>query len=102
MLQVLAGTKENVQKFVEICKNNNMKTHVLDSSHAFHSRLMNPMLEKYEEIASTIDYNKKKNNKARNNCTFISGMEGKIMNNNKIDAGYWVKHTRDRVRFRSK
>lgn len=88
---VLAGPNDFVQKFALYCENNNLKSHILDANHAFHSRLMDPVLETYNAIASTIVYNQP------NKCKFISGMEGKVMK--QVDANYWTKQTKERVRF---
>lgn len=84
------GSEENILFFSEFCKNNGIKTHVLDATHAFHSRHMDPILEEYGAVAATVEYNKP-------TCTYVSGMDGRIVEG--VDAAYWVRHTRDRVRF---
>jgi acyl transferase domain-containing protein len=55
---VLAGSEDSVKYFAEFCKNNGRKTHVLDATHAFHSRDMDPILEEYRKIASTVNHMK--------------------------------------------
>jgi acyl transferase domain-containing protein len=90
---VVAGSEENVKFFAEFCKNNQIKTHILDATPAFHSRHMDPILKEYRKIASTVKYMNPK-------CLFVSGMEGRIVEENgHVNAEYWVRHTSDSVRF---
>ncbi|XP_021946548.1 phenolphthiocerol synthesis polyketide synthase type I Pks15/1-like [Folsomia candida] len=89
---VLAGPTDLVHEFKLYCDNNDIKTHVLDASHAFHSHLMDPMLAEYEALARTIGYKE-----ASTGIKFISAVDGRTVS--KVDAKYWVRHTRERVRF---
>jgi acyl transferase domain-containing protein len=70
-----------VIQFQIFCENNKIKTHVLDATHAFHSRAMDPMLQKYKAVADTVTFNTP-------TIKFISGVEGKALD--KLDADYWV------------
>ncbi|XP_035705542.1 phenolphthiocerol synthesis polyketide synthase type I Pks15/1 isoform X2 [Folsomia candida] len=90
---VLAGPTDIIAEFKLYCDNNEIRTHVLDASHAFHSRLMDPMIAAYEKVAATLTYHEVK----KGAPTYISGVEGGVIT--KVDAAYWVKHTRERVRF---
>jgi acyl transferase domain-containing protein/NADPH:quinone reductase-like Zn-dependent oxidoreductase/acyl carrier protein len=87
---VLAGSEENVMFLAEFCKNNGTKSHILDATHAFHSRDMDAILEEYRAIAASVTHRKP-------TCGFISGMDGQMINS--VDAEYWIRHTRERVRF---
>lgn len=91
---VLAGDAETVVKFAEFCTNNKIKNTVLDATHAFHSRHMNPMLEEYRKVAATIKYNKNPTT-----CQYISGLDGKLIENEAVNEQYWVRHTREKVQF---
>lgn len=93
------GSEENVLAFVEFCKNNQIKTHILEATHAFHSRHMDPILDQYRAVAEGVCYSKPKNN-----ITYVSGMEGRIVQESEgvhVNADYWVRHTRDSVRYSS-
>jgi acyl transferase domain-containing protein/NADPH:quinone reductase-like Zn-dependent oxidoreductase/acyl carrier protein len=92
---VLAGSGANVKFFADFCHGKNTKTHILQASHAFHSRDMDPILQEYREVASSVNYKKRIILKPQ----FVSGMDGQILQNSVINADYWVRHTRDRVRF---
>jgi thioester reductase-like protein len=90
---VVAGSEENVKFFAEFCKNNHTKTHILDASHAFHSRHMDPILDEYRKIASTVKYMNPK-------CVYFSGLEGRIVEEDgHVNADYWVRHTRESVSY---
>ncbi|XP_035709867.1 6-deoxyerythronolide-B synthase EryA2, modules 3 and 4-like [Folsomia candida] len=88
---VMAGTTENIQEFHTYCKNNGVKTHILKSSHAFHSKLLDPILEKYKRIVDTIDFS------PATRCTFISAVSGREITS--TDSDYWIRHTREKVCF---
>lgn len=91
---VVAGDSETVEKFSKFCQESEkLKTIILASSHAFHSRHMDPILRKYGKVADTV----RKPRGAISDCKYISGMEGKIIEN--LDADYWVRHTREKVSF---
>lgn len=97
---VLAGETENVESFSQFCSlKKNIKTHILDASHAFHSRLMDPILEQYGKVVGTIDRNI---NTTTSPCKFISGVHGKLMDKNDpamLSLKYWIDHTREKVNF---
>ncbi|CAL8118587.1 unnamed protein product [Orchesella dallaii] len=97
---VLAGASEDVELFAAFCSlRRQIKTHILDASHAFHSRLMNPILEKYRKVAETIKGAKSSTTEA--SCSYISGVYGKLVSNIKdlLAPQYWVDHTREKVNF---
>ncbi|CAL8109687.1 unnamed protein product [Orchesella dallaii] len=89
---VVAGDTEVIMKFSEFCKNQGLKTLVLEATHAFHSHHMDPMLEQYRKVAETIKYKDAK-------CQYVSGMDGRIIEPQEINATYWVRHTRQNVSF---
>ena len=55
---------------------------------------MEPILNKFGEIASTITYNQPEN------CRFVSNVIGQLVTNDfVIDSNYWSKHVRESVKF---
>ncbi|XP_035710254.1 phenolphthiocerol synthesis polyketide synthase type I Pks15/1 isoform X2 [Folsomia candida] len=89
---VVAGDLVLVKKFKLFCDNNCIKTHVLDSTHAFHSRHMDPILEEYGRVAADMKFKE-----SNSNVIFVSAVEGKIIQ--RIDVNYLIKHTRENVKF---
>lgn len=59
-------------------------------SHAFHSPLLEPMLEEFREVASRLTYGTPE-------IPVISGLTGRPVR--ELDADYWVRHARHTVRF---
>ncbi|QUQ66034.1 SDR family NAD(P)-dependent oxidoreductase [Kutzneria sp. CA-103260] len=62
----------------------------LKVSHAFHSPLIEPMLDEFRTIAEKLTY-------SRPEVPLVSGLTGHVVT--KIDADHWVRHARETVRF---
>lgn len=92
---VLSGDIKWVDLFAEWVKQEKkVMALVLEATHAFHSRHMDPMLEEYRKVAEGCHGD----GMAKNGCVFISGMDGKVVRES-LGADYWVRHTREPVRF---
>ncbi len=61
-------------------------------SHAFHSHLMEPMLDEFQKIAETIVYHEAQ-------LPLISNVTGKKIEPQEMNADYWVRHVRQPVNF---
>lgn len=69
----LSGPFLVIDEFAIFCQNNAVKATILDASHAFHSRALDPMLNKLEDILKTI-----KPEVEKPNCKFISSVDGTL------------------------
>ncbi|MGF1539546.1 MAG: beta-ketoacyl synthase N-terminal-like domain-containing protein, partial [Pleurocapsa sp.] len=90
---VISGVNTKVQEIVTQLESQGIGTKVLTVSHAFHSLLLEPILDDFATIAQEIEYNPPK-------IPLYSNLNGNILPYDFIpDAGYWRKHLREQVRF---
>ena len=69
------------------------RTKALAVSHAFHSPLMEPMLEEFAEVAGSLAYREPK-------LSIVSNLTGEPLSPEQAtDPAYWVRHVREPVRF---
>nr|WP_222870230.1 type I polyketide synthase [Actinomadura decatromicini] len=80
---VVSGAEDAVAKIIEHFVGLGRKTTRLRVSHAFHSPLMDPMLDDFRPVAESVTF--------KAPSIPVLGAEA--------DAGYWVRHVRDAVRF---
>nr|WP_024802963.1 type I polyketide synthase [Nocardia sp. BMG51109] len=68
------------------------KTSRLRVSHAFHSHLMEPMLEEFEAVVRGVEFGTPR-------MPVVSNGSGRPAGEEMCDPGYWVQHARRAVRF---
>ncbi|WP_149553083.1 type I polyketide synthase [Streptomyces marokkonensis] len=91
---VVAGAEAAVEQVVSVLKEQGRRTTRLRVSHAFHSPLMDPMLEAFREVAERIDYN------TPPSIPVVSNVTGQLATESELaSADYWVRHVRQAVRF---
>jgi len=91
---VISGHSTEIHKIVELLEKEGIKTHPLKVSHSFHSPLIEPILEQWEEIAQQFQFAKPK-------ISLISNLTGTFFTEQEIpDAHYWRCQTRSPVRFK--
>ncbi|NJO90823.1 MAG: type I polyketide synthase [Chloroflexia bacterium] len=90
---VVSGNPENITKLEKELTEKNISFQKLHTSHAFHSAMMNPILDAfYEEV--------KKITLSKPTIPFISNLTGNWADANEVtDPYYWVKHLRNTVKF---
>ncbi|QTA87823.1 Putative phthiocerol synthesis polyketide synthase [Desulfonema magnum] len=87
---VLSGESGAVTRITEQLQAEGTECKLLNTSHAFHSALVEPMLAEFGEITRTIRY-------AEPGLGLISNLTGKQLA--EITPAYWVEHVRQPVRF---
>lgn len=89
---VISGEKPAVEQAVALLSDEKIKAKLLTVSHAFHSPMMQPMLDKFSKVVESV---KLKAPRIR----FISSKTGKTATQDVKNAQYWVEHVRDAVLF---
>ncbi|MCF3106940.1 SDR family NAD(P)-dependent oxidoreductase [Streptomyces roseoverticillatus] len=87
---VISGAEGAVLEIAEVFKQQGRKTSRLKVSHAFHSPLMDPMLEEFAEVVRGLTFEKPQ-------LPVVSNVTGRFVDAYTPD--YWVRHVREAVRF---
>jgi 8-amino-7-oxononanoate synthase len=90
---VLSGAAPALEAVVEQLVARGAAAKALNVSHAFHSPLVEPMLDAFAEVASTITYRQPK-------IPIYSTLRGRLLDEaDSMDAAYWTEQIRSTVRF---
>ena len=92
-LCVVAGKHEDIETFAKLMASQDIPNKILFTSHAFHSSMMNPMLEHFEETLKQVTLNNP-------SLPIVSTSTGTWLTNNEATSiDYWVRHVKNTVRF---
>ncbi|WP_344599081.1 SDR family NAD(P)-dependent oxidoreductase, partial [Streptomyces violaceusniger] len=87
---VVSGVEEGVAEVVGVCAGRGWKTRRLGVSHAFHSALMEPMLEEFARALEGVRFGSPR-------IPVVSTVTGELLS--EVDVRYWVGQVRRPVRF---
>ena len=91
--QVVSGPEEEIEAISEHFLAQDIRVSRLRTTHAFHSALVEPMLDKLDAIVSEIAI-------APPSLTLVSNVTGQVLETGKRqDSAYWRQHTRKPVAF---
>ncbi len=90
---VISGPADSIAQAEANCSEQGIRTRALTTSHAFHSSLMEPALEPFEEAANEITFQ-------RPHLPLICNVTGKALAADvQLNGEYWANHIRQAVRF---
>ena len=89
---VVSGEAIEIERMRSLCESGGTNAMPLTVSHAFHSPLMDPVLQAFGERAATITFR-------RPHLPMVSNLTGAPADDSIATADYWVAHARKTVRF---
>ncbi|HWX44969.1 MAG TPA: SDR family NAD(P)-dependent oxidoreductase [Solirubrobacteraceae bacterium] len=89
---VVSGDEGAVLGMAGVWGGRGVRTRRLQVSHAFHSPLMDPILEEFAAVAAGVAY-------AAPRIPVVSNLTGGLVAEELCEPGYWVRHVREPVRF---
>jgi acyl transferase domain-containing protein len=90
---VISGDADALRSAIDELSRSGIRAQRLDVSHAFHSALMEPMLDEFERAARNVSYE-------RGRLGFVSNLTGTVADPAfELTAQYWREHARQPVRF---
>lgn len=90
---VLSGPGEDLERIVERFADEGIRCTWLQTSHAFHSELLDPILDEFESYAAQLQF-------ATPTIPLVCNRTGAVLTGQTpIDAQYWRRHSRQPVQF---
>ncbi|MGW3407024.1 acyltransferase domain-containing protein, partial [Streptomyces zhihengii] len=90
---VLSGSIEAIERYASECVEQGLRHNTLTVSHAFHSALMEPMLEEFGRVLNDLTFHPAR-------IPVVSNLTGAIAEPGTMqDPDYWLRQIRNAVRF---
>jgi amino acid adenylation domain-containing protein len=92
-LCVVAGPAAEIETFSALLDTKEIANKLLYTSHAFHSSMMDPIVDEFKKVVATVMLYPPK-------IPIVSTVTGKVLDKEEaIDPDYWARHLRNTVRF---
>ncbi|MFE6668320.1 type I polyketide synthase [Streptomyces sp. NPDC057697] len=89
---VVSGAGAEVEGVAAVLEGRGRRVKRLAVSHAFHSPLMEPVLEDFRTVVEGLSFREP-------SVPFVSAVTGSVVGAEVAAPGYWVRHVREAVRF---
>lgn len=89
---VISGKREAIQEVLAMLTSDGIDAETLNTSHAGHSALIEPMLEPFRAVAEQCEFSPP-------NVDMIANVSGELAGAEVAAASYWVRQLREPVRF---
>ena len=91
--QVVSGTIADIESITKLLENEDVQTRRLNTKIAFHSPLVEPVLDPLEAFLDEVEIKP-------NTLNLVSSLTGRVVKKNKLlDGTYWRNHAREAVSF---
>ncbi|MBP2329148.1 acyl transferase domain-containing protein/D-arabinose 1-dehydrogenase-like Zn-dependent alcohol dehydrogenase/acyl carrier protein [Kibdelosporangium banguiense] len=87
---VVSGARDAVQRVLDLAAEAGHRNKFLSVAHAFHSPLVEPMLDRFAEVLADVTWHAPR-------IPIVSTVTGQPVED--VGADYWIRHARDTVRF---
>jgi tyrocidine synthetase-3 len=92
-LCVVSGPSSEIDNFARTIEKKGYQNRIIKTSHAFHSKMMEPVLKKFEREVERIRFNKP-------DIPYVSNLTGDWISFEEVaNPHYWTQHLRKTVRF---
>ena len=89
---LISGDAKAIMQLCEELSKQQIRSHVLTVSHAFHSHLMDSIMSDFKEVADSIQFSKP-------SIPVISNLYGQESQTGCVSGDYWTEHIRQPVKF---
>ncbi|OMC20745.1 type I polyketide synthase [Mycobacterium colombiense] len=89
---VISGAEDAVMTMADRLRGDGHRVHRLSVSHAFHSPLMDPMIDEFGTVAGGLTVRKP-------TIPIVSNVTGQLAGDDFASVAYWKRHVREAVRF---
>jgi phthiocerol/phenolphthiocerol synthesis type-I polyketide synthase E len=89
----VAGSHEAMEPFKRRLEEGRIAYKVIDVPHGYHSRMMDPIVDPYREVAATVNFHPPQ-------VAFFSSLFGRRATDEEVtDPDYWAREAREAIRF---
>jgi acyl transferase domain-containing protein/acyl carrier protein len=90
---VVAGPSAAIDRLEKLLEKKGVSSRLLRASHAFHSTMMDPILDRFHALVKKVQLHSPK-------IPYVSNLTGKWISSSEcLSSEYWVSHLRNTVRF---
>ena len=90
---MISGKSDDVHAVLERLRQEGVEARLLNVSHAFHSPLVEPILDEFEQYARTVEFRLPE-------IDLVSNLTGSLLSERSpLEANYWRRQMRETVRF---
>src|SRR5436309_2144038 len=91
---VISGRRLAIRSISDALERDGVSIKPMSAARAFHSPLMDPILDEFERVAAEVQFSAPR-------IPLVRNVDGRLSDaGDVLDAGYWRRHIREPVRFK--